>query len=187
MRRKRVSQRRLSMRKIRELLRLKYELGRSHRELAMSLGIANSTVSEYVRQASAAGISWPLPEGLDDAALEAALFPAPPPFAASPAGAGLGMRSSGASAPQGRDAAAVVAGVPGDSSEGLPVKLVLRATRRGGGSSTWSCGRSTGQARRRSSTTRVRSYRSWTGTPGRCAAPWSSSASSALRTTLSWT
>ena len=67
------------MRKIRELLRLKYELGRSHREIAASLGIANSTVSGYVRRASAAGFSWPLPEGLDDAALEAALFPAPPP------------------------------------------------------------------------------------------------------------
>lgn len=44
-----MSQRRLSMRKIRELLRLKYELGRSHRDFAASLGIANSTVSGYVR------------------------------------------------------------------------------------------------------------------------------------------
>ena len=74
-----MSQKRLSMRKIRELLRLKYELGRSHREIAASLGIANSTVSDYVRRASAAGFSWPLPEGLDDTALEAALFPPPPP------------------------------------------------------------------------------------------------------------
>ena len=74
-----MSQKRLSMRKIRELLRLKYEVGRSHREIATSLGIANSTVSDYVRRASAGGFSWPLPEGLDDAALEAALFPAPPP------------------------------------------------------------------------------------------------------------
>ncbi len=67
------------MRKIRELLRLKYELGRSHREIAASVGIANSTVSDYLRRARAAGFSWPLPAGLDDAALEAALFPAPPP------------------------------------------------------------------------------------------------------------
>ena len=42
---------------IRELLRLKYELGRSHREIATSLGIANSTVSDYVRRASAADFS----------------------------------------------------------------------------------------------------------------------------------
>ena len=74
-----MSQKRLSMRKIRELMRLKHELGRSHREIATSLGIANSTVSDYVRRAAAAGLSWPLPEGLDDAALEAALFPALPP------------------------------------------------------------------------------------------------------------
>ena len=67
------------MRKTRELLRLKYEPGRSHREIAGSLVIANSTVSDYVRRASAAGISWPLPEGVEDAALEAALYPAPPP------------------------------------------------------------------------------------------------------------
>ena len=38
-------------------MRLKYELGRSHREIATSLGIANSTVSDYVRRASAAGFS----------------------------------------------------------------------------------------------------------------------------------
>ena len=44
---------RLSMRKIRELLRLKYELRRSHREIATSLGIANSTVSDYARRAAA--------------------------------------------------------------------------------------------------------------------------------------
>ena len=62
---------RLSMRKIRELLRLKYELRRSHREIATSPGIANSTVSDYARRAAAAGFTWPLPEGLDDAVLEA--------------------------------------------------------------------------------------------------------------------
>ena len=65
------------MRNIREPLRLKYELGRSHREMATSL--ANSTVSDCARRASAAGFSWPLPERLEDAALEVALFPAPPP------------------------------------------------------------------------------------------------------------
>ena len=53
----------------RDFPRLRYELGRSHRETATSLGIANSTVTNYVRWASAAGFSWPLPEGLDDTAL----------------------------------------------------------------------------------------------------------------------
>ena len=54
-----MSQKRLSMRKIRELMRLKYEVGRSHREIAKALGIANSTVSDYVGRAAAAGLSWP--------------------------------------------------------------------------------------------------------------------------------
>ena len=54
-----MSQRRLSMRKIRELLRLKYELGRSHGKIATSLGIANSTVSDYVQRARAAGLVSP--------------------------------------------------------------------------------------------------------------------------------
>lgn len=59
--------------------RLKHELRRSHREIVRSLGIANSTVSAYVGRASAAGFSWPLPEGMDDAGLEAALSPGPRP------------------------------------------------------------------------------------------------------------
>ena len=62
------------MREMRELPRLKYELGRSHREIAGSIGVVNSKVSDYVRRATAAGLSWPPPEGL-----EAALFPVPPP------------------------------------------------------------------------------------------------------------
>ena len=57
----------------------KYELGRSRREIAVSLGVANSTVSDYAGRARAARLSWPLPEGMDDAALEVALFPPAPP------------------------------------------------------------------------------------------------------------
>ena len=69
-----MSQKRLSMRKIRELLRLKYELGRSNREIATSLGIANSTVSDYTRRATAAGFLLAVcRRGLDDTALETAL------------------------------------------------------------------------------------------------------------------
>ena len=40
---------RLSMRKIREVLRLKYELGRNNREIGQSCGIGNSTVSDYLK------------------------------------------------------------------------------------------------------------------------------------------
>ena len=42
-----------------EVLRLKYELGRSHREIAAAIGIAISTVSKYASQAEEGGLSWP--------------------------------------------------------------------------------------------------------------------------------
>ena len=58
-----------------------------------------------MRRASAAGFSWPLPEGLDDTALEAALFPPPPPSRVRRPEPGLGRCPPGASAPQGRDVA----------------------------------------------------------------------------------
>jgi transposase len=70
---------RLSMRKIREVLRLKYELKRSNREIGLSCGIGRSTVSDYIQRVKQAGIEWPLPEGLSDTALEQKLFPAPTP------------------------------------------------------------------------------------------------------------
>lgn len=69
---------RLSMRKIKEVLRLRFEHGLSHRAIAQSCGIGVTSVRDYVVRAKAAGFSWPLPEALDDGALEALLFPPPP-------------------------------------------------------------------------------------------------------------
>lgn len=65
------------MRKIREVLRLKASCGLTDRTIAHSCGISRSTVAEYVRRAGAAGLAWPLPEELDEGALEALLFPPP--------------------------------------------------------------------------------------------------------------
>ena len=70
---------RLSMRKIREILRLKYELHRSNRDIGLSCGIGSSTVSDYIQRARGAGLSWPLPEGMGDTELENLLFPPPTP------------------------------------------------------------------------------------------------------------
>jgi transposase len=53
---------RLSMRKIREVLRLN---GLGGRATARSWSIAHSTVRDYLHRAKAAGLTWPLPEGLD--------------------------------------------------------------------------------------------------------------------------
>jgi transposase len=69
---------RLSMRKTKEVLRLK-AAGQSKRAIARSLRIARSTVAEYLSRAEAAGLSWPLPPEWTDAELEARLFPLPKP------------------------------------------------------------------------------------------------------------
>ena len=60
---------RLSMRKVREVLRL-HSLGVSGREIARTLQLGGGTVSEYLARAKVAGLDWPLPDDLDDAALE---------------------------------------------------------------------------------------------------------------------
>lgn len=65
---------RLPMRKIKEALRLRAE-GFSGRRVAQSLTIARATISEYFRRADLAGLSWPLPDDLSDAELEARLYP----------------------------------------------------------------------------------------------------------------
>lgn len=70
---------RLSMRKIREVLRLKYELGHSNREISRSCGIGSSTVSDYLQRIKRADLGWPLPDDLSDSSLEQTLFPPPPP------------------------------------------------------------------------------------------------------------
>jgi transposase len=62
------------MRKVKDVLRLRLELGLGQRQIARSCGMALSTVHEYLERAAAAGIGWPLPEGLGDEALEAKLF-----------------------------------------------------------------------------------------------------------------
>ena len=69
------------MRKIREVLRLSHDAGLGVRACAKSLSISPSTVGEYLRRAQAAGLTWPLPEGLDEAELERQLFPPPPAVA----------------------------------------------------------------------------------------------------------
>ncbi len=69
---------RLSMRKIREYLRLRFEVGLSARQIAASLQVSRSSVGEYARRFAAAGLSWPLPDALSDRELERWLFPPPP-------------------------------------------------------------------------------------------------------------
>ena len=66
---------RLTMRKVKEVLRLRYGLGLSLRQIARSCSISVSGVGDYLQRATAAQLTWPLPDDLDDAAIEARLFP----------------------------------------------------------------------------------------------------------------
>ncbi len=67
---------RLSMRHLRELLRLRHCAGLRQAAISASLGLSQSSVSKYLKLAEIAGLSWPLPaEFDDDDRLEARLFP----------------------------------------------------------------------------------------------------------------
>ncbi len=81
---------RKAMRKIKDVLRLKFEVDLSHERIGAALGVSKGAVTKYVQRAVAAGLGWPLAPELDDTALEALLFPhsparaviyAPPDFA----------------------------------------------------------------------------------------------------------
>lgn len=62
--------REVSMRNAREVLRLRLGCGLSVRQVASSCGVSTSTVSEYEKRIREAGLGWPLPENIDDEALE---------------------------------------------------------------------------------------------------------------------
>ncbi len=65
------------MRKIRDVLRLKFENGLSNRRIAHSCHISRATVKDYLTRFQSSGLSWPLPDELDEQALEQHLFATP--------------------------------------------------------------------------------------------------------------
>jgi hypothetical protein len=67
------------MRKIKEVLRLRFELGLGQRAIARACSISQSTVHEYLKRAEAAKVPWPLPEGWDQERVEKVLFGEPRP------------------------------------------------------------------------------------------------------------
>jgi transposase len=77
---------RSAMRKIREIFRLALGEGLSRRATGMATGLPYTTVSDHLVRAARAGLGWPLPDGMDDAQLEARLFARaePPPSASRP-------------------------------------------------------------------------------------------------------
>jgi hypothetical protein len=57
---------RISMRKIKEVLRLKFEGGLTYDAIGRSCNIGHTTVGEYLKRAQEAGLRWPLPADMDD-------------------------------------------------------------------------------------------------------------------------
>lgn len=70
-----MAQRKLTMRKIKEIIRMKWALGLSDRQVAASLNIAHSTVGEYLQRAERAGLDWEQVQVLEETELKARLFP----------------------------------------------------------------------------------------------------------------
>ncbi|MCY4319158.1 MAG: hypothetical protein OXE76_08230 [Alphaproteobacteria bacterium] len=63
--------------KIKDILRHHHDLELPRAEIAAATGVSTGTVSHVLARATAAGLSWPLPSGLDDEAFRARLYPAP--------------------------------------------------------------------------------------------------------------
>ncbi|HHH8741182.1 TPA: hypothetical protein ACP3YN_006399, partial [Pseudomonas aeruginosa] len=63
------------MRKIRDALVYSIDQRLPSRKVGRIIGIHPSTVCSYLNRYRASGLPWPLPEELDDAALEKKLFP----------------------------------------------------------------------------------------------------------------
>src|SRR5437762_1001500 len=123
---------RVSMRQIREVLRLRFASELPQRAIAKSLGLSQGAVSGYLSRARAAGVSWPLAEDLDDVQLEALLFPATGDRRGPAPDARLGLGASRA-APAQCDPGAAVGGVPGRRGRRVRLFLVLRSVPRLGG------------------------------------------------------
>jgi transposase len=63
------------MRKIREILRLKFDCQLTYSQIATSCGIGRTTVSDYIKRFEASPLAWPLASDLDDTQIEQLLFP----------------------------------------------------------------------------------------------------------------
>ena len=67
------------MRKLREVMRLRFELHLGYQQIGRSCAIGVSTVCKYLERAEAAGVTWPLPEGWDTLVSKPLCFPHPQP------------------------------------------------------------------------------------------------------------
>jgi transposase len=65
----------VSMRKIKECLRLKWSCGLSHEQIAKALGLSKGVISKYAQLAEAVGLDWDKASSLDETELQHLLIP----------------------------------------------------------------------------------------------------------------
>ncbi|EGK9149076.1 hypothetical protein IOW38_004434 [Salmonella enterica] len=66
---------RIAMRKIHEILRLRFEVGLSFRQISQCADVSTGAIQKMLKRLEAAGISWPLPEGMSEPRLASLLYP----------------------------------------------------------------------------------------------------------------
>ena len=115
---------RLSMRDVREILRQKWQLRRSHRQVAESVGASAGAVGETMRRAKMAGVTnWATVEGLAPSELEVLV-----PVGGGGGEADAGLRVDPPRAPtRRRDLAAAAPRVRGAAARRVPLLAILRA------------------------------------------------------------
>ena len=121
-------QARLSMRKLKEVLRL-HSLGLKQQQIARSCLIAQSTVHQYLKAAAAAGVSWPLPPDWDERRLEEVVSGAPQPTVAwhKTAIPDFGAPPAAVAGPPQSDAATGMGGISREPPGGLQLQPFLPA------------------------------------------------------------
>lgn len=66
---------RIAMRKIHEILRLRFEVGLSFRQISQCADVSTGAIQKMLKRLEASGISWPLPEGMSEPRLASMLYP----------------------------------------------------------------------------------------------------------------
>src|SRR4051812_7681878 len=175
------------MRKLREVMRLRFELHLGYQQIGRSCAIGVSTVCKYLKRAEAAGVTWPLPEGWDDVRVEAALFPAKASSAKEPT-AERSQPDFASFHEQLRKHRHLTLQLLWEeyrqtAPDGTAIRVSASCISVGAQSSTWLCARSTRPARRCSSIGRDRRSRCMTGSqasPGKRHCLWPRSAPAAI-------
>ena len=68
---------RINMRKIRDILRLRFEAGLSFRQISQCADVSTGAIQKMLKRLDAVGVSWPLPEGMSESRLASSPTPAP--------------------------------------------------------------------------------------------------------------